>query len=61
MLLNPTAEILSLWNERTELNGCLHIPLHPSMEFTSLDKLQAALEKCCIQIVNFIGVELDMF
>lgn len=30
MILNPMAEILSLWNDRTELNGCLHIPLHPS-------------------------------
>lgn len=39
MILNPTAEILSLWNERNELNGCLHIPLHPSKDYISLDKL----------------------
>ncbi|EAR82689.2 zinc knuckle protein (macronuclear) [Tetrahymena thermophila SB210] len=60
ILLNPTAEILSLWNDNVQQNGCLHIPLHPSQEYISLDKLQYSLEKCCVQIVNFMGVEMDM-
>jgi hypothetical protein len=45
MILNPTSEILVLWSERTNENGCLHIPLNISKEFVSLDKLKGSLEK----------------
>ena len=56
--LNPLAEVLNIWHERPEQNGCLSINLHPLQNMLPQSDLQNALEQVAIEIVNNVGVDL---
>ena len=56
---NPMAEIISLWNEEIGKNGVLSMNLHPYQAFVNQSKLEQALERVIIEIVNLVGLNIN--
>ncbi|CAD8043009.1 unnamed protein product [Paramecium primaurelia] len=56
--LNPMAEVLNLWNDSIDKNGCLHLNLHPLQSMVSQQVLLDALKQTATEIVNQVGVDL---
>ncbi|CAD8061008.1 unnamed protein product [Paramecium sonneborni] len=56
--LNPMAEVLNLWSDSIDKNGCLHLNLHPLQSMVSQQSLLDALKQTATEIVNQVGVDL---
>ncbi|CAD8044839.1 unnamed protein product [Paramecium primaurelia] len=56
--LNPMAEVLNLWSDSIDKNGCLHLDLHPLQSMVSQQVLLDALKQTATEIVNQVGVDL---
>ncbi|CAK85170.1 unnamed protein product (macronuclear) [Paramecium tetraurelia] len=56
--LNPMAEVLNLWSDAIDKNGCLHLNLHPLQSMVSQQVLLDALKQTATEIVNQVGVDL---
>ena len=56
---NAMAEILSIWNEKIEENGCLMLNLHPLQRTLNKYKLKAELERVAVEMVNLVGIDLN--
>ncbi|CAK75280.1 unnamed protein product (macronuclear) [Paramecium tetraurelia] len=56
--LNPMAEVLNLWSDAIDKNGCLHLNLHPLQAMVSQQVLLDALKQTATEIVNQVGVDL---
>ncbi|CAD8053042.1 unnamed protein product [Paramecium sonneborni] len=56
--LNPMAEVLNLWSDSIDKNGCLHLNLHPLQSMVSQQVLLDALKQTATEIVNQVGIDL---
>ncbi|CAD8139509.1 unnamed protein product [Paramecium pentaurelia] len=56
--LNPMAEVLNLWSDSIDKNGCLHFNQHPLQSMVSQQVLLDALKQTATEIVNQVGVDL---
>lgn len=55
---NAMAEILNLWSEKIDDNGCLMLNLHPLQKTLNKYKLKSELERVAIEMVNLVGLDL---
>jgi transcription elongation factor SPT6 len=55
---NSMAEILNLWSEKIDDNGCLMLNLHPLQKIINKYKLKAELERVAVEMVNLVGIDL---
>jgi transcription elongation factor SPT6 len=52
-------EVLSMWSDKVETNGCLHINLHYLQREVDQTRLMAEFERIAVEVVNQVGVDLN--